>query len=123
MVAIRGITHAWGWRRRLEAGEVTTLQEIAERENVTMPFVSRRTRLAYLSPVVLDRIVAGRTPVALSLDNLAAAALEPWAEHAQHALDYMGSIWPGDKRALGSVSSNLRSGRARPNSTLRTMDL
>ncbi len=76
---LRAIARAWDWRRRLEAGEVATLQDIADAEKVTLPFVSRFIRLAHLSPGVIQRIVAdghGTTP---SLDRLAASALEPWA--------------------------------------------
>src|SRR4051794_40506672 len=59
---LRAIARAWGWRRRLEAGEAATLQDIANGEKVTVPFVSRFIRLAYLSPAVLERIVCSRAP-------------------------------------------------------------
>jgi hypothetical protein len=76
---VRAIAQAWGWRRRLEAGEVLTLQDVADHEKVTVSYVSRRIRLAYLSPEVLERIVTASAPVALSLDELGTLALEPWA--------------------------------------------
>ena len=81
---LRAIARAWDGRRRLDNGEFTTLQDIAQAERVTLPFVSRFIRLAYLSPTVLDRIVADQTPVAVSLDDLAAAAIQPWAGQVQH---------------------------------------
>lgn len=56
---LRAIARAWDWRQRLESGEVATLQDIADAEKVTLPFVSRRIRLAYLSPAILDRLVEG----------------------------------------------------------------
>jgi hypothetical protein len=79
---LRAIARAWDWRRRLEAGEVSTLQDLADAEKVTLPFVSRFVRLAYLSPVVIERIVSERRGIAVSLDRLAAAALHPWAVQA-----------------------------------------
>ena len=76
---LRAIARAWDWRRRLERGEIATLSDIAQAEQVTLPFVSRSIRLAYLSPTVLERILLCRAPNALPLDELAAAALAPWA--------------------------------------------
>lgn len=77
---LRAIARAWDWRRRLERGEAATLSDIARAEQVTLPFVSRTIRLAYLSPVVLERLLLHRRPNALPLDRLTAAALAPWTE-------------------------------------------
>ncbi|TVR80025.1 MAG: hypothetical protein EA405_11550 [Rhodospirillales bacterium] len=77
---LRAIARAWDWRRRLERGEAATLSDIASAEQVTLPFVSRYIRLAYLSPRVLERLLIHRHPCALPLDKLAAAALAPWIE-------------------------------------------
>ena len=77
---LRAIARAWDWRRRLERGEAATLSDIAQAEQVTLPFVSRYIRLAYLSPTVLEQLLVRRRPCALSLDKLAAAALAPWTE-------------------------------------------
>lgn len=76
---LRAVARAWSWRRQLERGEATTLSDIAQAEQVTLPFVSRYIRLAYLSPMVLERLLIHRRPSALPLDKLAAAALVPWA--------------------------------------------
>jgi hypothetical protein len=75
---LRAIARAWDWRRRLERGEAATLSDIAQAEQVTLPFVSRYIRLAYLAPVVLERLLIHRRPSALPLDKLAAAAMAPW---------------------------------------------
>jgi hypothetical protein len=77
---LRALARAWDWRRRLERGEVATLSDIAAAEKVTLPFVSRFIRLAYLSPAVLDRLLLQRRTSAVPIDRLAAAALLPWAE-------------------------------------------
>jgi hypothetical protein len=77
---LRAIARAWDWRRRLERGEAATLSDIAQVEQVTLPFVSRYIRLAYLSPMVLERLLIHRRPCALPLDKLAATAQAPWCE-------------------------------------------
>lgn len=85
--AVKAIARAWDWRRRLETGEAATLRDLADAESVTLPFVSRLIRLAYLSPAVIDRIIANGEPVAVSLERLAATALKPWRGQRQIALD------------------------------------
>ncbi|MDP2354906.1 MAG: hypothetical protein Q8M31_02450 [Beijerinckiaceae bacterium] len=77
---LRAIARAWGWRRKLEAGEYSTNEDIAAAERVSDQFVSRMIRLAYLSPDVLERLVISRVPLALSLNDLCAIAERPWAE-------------------------------------------
>src|SRR2546423_12426246 len=64
---LRAIACAWGWRRRIEIGEVATIHDIAVAEKVSERFVSRTMRLAYLSPIVLERLRAHRRPCALSI--------------------------------------------------------
>lgn len=77
-IVLRAIARAWDWRRRLEAGEVSTLQDIADAENVTLPFVSRFIRLAYLSPKLLDEIVAKQRPLEIPIRKLAHSATLAW---------------------------------------------
>jgi len=77
---LRAIARAWSWRRQLETGAASTIQDIAASEKVSDRFVSRMMRLAYLSPEVLDHLVIRRVPLALSLNDLVAVADQPWAE-------------------------------------------
>lgn len=78
---LRAIARAWSWRRRLETGTASTIQDIAAAEKVSSDrFVSRMMRLAYLSPEVLEHLVIRRMPPALSLNDLVAIADQPWAE-------------------------------------------
>ena len=77
---LRAIACAWGWRRKIETGEVATIRDIAVAEKVSERFVSRTMRLAYLSPTVLERLVAHRRPCSLSIKDLIAAAERPWCK-------------------------------------------
>ena len=76
---LRALGRAWAWRRRLEAGEAATIQEIAKAEGFTDRFVSRMIRLAYLSPDVLERLVISRDPPSVSVNELIEASYLPWA--------------------------------------------
>lgn len=80
---LRAIARAWNWRRQLETGAASTIQDIAAAEKVSDRFVSRMMRLAYLSPEVLDNLVIRRVPLALSLNDLVAVADRPWAEQME----------------------------------------
>jgi len=77
---LRAIARAWNWRRQLETGAASTIQDIAAAEKVSDRFISRMLRLAYLSPEVLECLVIRRIPPAVSLNDLGAAADLPWVE-------------------------------------------
>ncbi|WP_246719516.1 hypothetical protein [Chelatococcus composti] len=80
---LRALARAWNWRRQLESGAASTIQDIAAAEKVSDRFVSRMMRLAYLSPEVLEHLVIRRAPPALSLNDLVAVADQPWAEQME----------------------------------------
>ena len=82
---LRALGRAWAWRRKLESGE--TVQDLARAENVTITFISRMTRLAYLSPDVLERLVVWRQPPAVSLKTLMDVSYLPWAEQMGRVFD------------------------------------
>jgi hypothetical protein len=84
---LRALGRAWSWRRRLESGEATTLQDIAQAEKVTDRYVSRIMRLAYLSPDVLERLLLWRVPPSVSINNLVKASYLPWAEQIGWVFD------------------------------------
>lgn len=84
---LRAIARAWSWRRQLETGAASTIQDIAAAENVSDRFVSRMMWLAYLSPDVLEHLVIKRVPPALSLNDLVGLADLPWAEQMDMVFD------------------------------------
>ena len=77
---LKALGRAWAWRRKLEAGEATTIHDIAKAEKVTGRFVSRIMRLAYLSPDVLERLLLRREPPAVSVYEIIDTTYLPWAE-------------------------------------------
>jgi hypothetical protein len=76
---LKAIAKAWSWRRKLEAGVVFTLSDIADVEGVTPAYIRRMLKLAYLAPVVLEQILIARQSPALSLKDMSTAAELPWA--------------------------------------------
>lgn len=79
---LRAIGRAWGWRRRMEAGEFATVHDLAKAVGLGERHVSRQLRLAYLSPTVLKRLTCGRESPAVSLMCLIDIAAEPWVEQS-----------------------------------------
>lgn len=82
---LRAIGRAWGWRRRLEAGEFGTIKDLADAVGLAERHVSRQLRLAYLAPKVLKRLTLGREAVSVSLYDLCFMAEHPWAQQASCA--------------------------------------
>ena len=78
---------SWGWRRRIEAGEFSTIQELAEAVGLAERHVSRQLRLAYLAPAVLKRLTCGREASAVSLYDLCLWAGEARGEQETGVFD------------------------------------
>ena len=84
---LRAIGRAWGWRHRIEHGDVTTIADLAREEGISDRYVSRVIRLAWLSPTVLERLVLRREPTVLSIFDLCGVAELPWVEQPERVFD------------------------------------
>ena len=103
---LRAIARAWSWRRQLETGAASTIQDIAAAEKVSDRFVSRMMRLAYLSPEVLEHLVIRRVPPTRSLNDLVALADRPWAEQMDIAFDQH-PLQPAQQDSFATSLSNV----------------
>jgi hypothetical protein len=79
---LRAIGRAWGWRRRMEAGEFSTIQELAEAVGLAERHVSRQLRLAYLAPEVMKQLVYKREVIAVTVMQLTECSALPWQDQA-----------------------------------------
>ncbi|SNS05905.1 hypothetical protein [Antarctobacter heliothermus] len=86
---LRAIGRAWGWRRRMDAGEFSTIQELAEAVGLAERHVSRQLRLAYLAPEVLKRLACGREASAVTVMHMTECAALSW--HQQAAVVFGGT--------------------------------
>ena len=84
---LRAIGRAWGWRQRLERGDVATLADLAADEGLSDRYVSRLLRLAWLAPEVLERLVVHREPSTISIYDLCFVASLPWEEQPGRVFD------------------------------------
>ncbi len=108
---LRAIGRAWGWRRRMEAGEFATIQELAEAVGLAERHVSRQLRLAYLAPEVLKRLTCGREALGVSLYDLCFLAGEVWGEQVERAIGDCAakSTWATLSSSSGRCSKAKRS--------------
>ena len=79
---LRAIGRAWGWRRRMEADEFSTVRDLAVAVGLAERHVSRQLRMAYLAPEVLKRLVFGREVTAITVMQLTESAALPWPDKA-----------------------------------------
>lgn len=79
---LKALGGAWAWRRRLESGDVATAGDLAKLEGVTERFVSRTMRLAFLSPIALERLLLLRQSPAVSWYDLVTVTSAPWSEQS-----------------------------------------
>lgn len=68
------------WRRRREAGDFSTVRDLAIAVNLAERHVSRQLRLAYLAPEVLKRLICKRDVAAVTVMQLTECALLSWQE-------------------------------------------
>ena len=73
-------------RRRMEADDFATIQELSEALGLAERHVSRQLRLAYLAPEVMKRLTCGREASAVSLYELCFLAGKIWGEQVGLAL-------------------------------------
>ncbi len=64
----------------LDSGEFATIVELAERERIAAPFLTRTMRLVHLAPDLVEANLDGSQPRSLTLEALRSPLPEAWAE-------------------------------------------
>jgi hypothetical protein len=84
---------AFRWRKLLDTGVYSTLEELARARAVDATCVSRILRLTLLAPDMVEAILDGRQPAGLQLDDL---------------LNGFPLEWEGQRRLGSSISEPRR---------------
>ena len=71
---LKALARGFRWRKLLETGDFSTIEEIADAENINPSYVSRVLRMTLLAPEIVEAIVAGRQPEGLTM----ARAMQPF---------------------------------------------
>jgi site-specific DNA recombinase len=85
---LKAVARARQWSENLLFGRARSVTEIADREGVADRYVRRLMRLAFLAPEIVEAIVAGNQPPALTAEAL--------AERVDLPL-----LWTAQKQAVG----------------------
>ena len=67
---LKAIARARRWFEEIASGRVPSLTVLARREGLAKRYVARLTKLAFIAPSIVEAIVEGRAPAALSLQML-----------------------------------------------------
>jgi hypothetical protein len=77
---IKALARAFRWKHMLDSGEFATIAELAEREGIAAPYLTRTMRLAQLAPEVVEAILEGRQPRGLTLQTLRCQIPDDWSK-------------------------------------------
>ncbi len=72
---VKALARALRWRKLLESGRYTTVDELAAAERINTSYVSRVLRLTLLAPDIVEMILDGRQPPEMTL----AVLMRPFA--------------------------------------------
>ncbi len=67
---IKALARAFRWKRMLDSGEFTTINELAEREGIAPSYMTRVLRLTLLAPDIVEAILDGRQGPEVTLRRL-----------------------------------------------------
>jgi len=86
---VKALARAHRWRRILESGDFSTIQELAAAERVNPSYLSRMLRLTLLAPAVVEAILNGRQPRELQLNEILAPFSTEWSRQSNQL-----RLWP-----------------------------
>lgn len=81
---VKIIARGHRWHRLLSDGAYPTIEDLAAAEKINPSYVSRVTRLAFLSPVITEAILEGRQPAHLTMKDLLAPFPADWIMQDSH---------------------------------------
>ena len=84
---IKAIARAFRWRRLLENGTYASIDDIARGEKIASSFVGRIVRLTLLAPDIVEAILAGNQPEAVTLKKLMEPFPVVWERQREGLVD------------------------------------
>lgn len=77
---VKALARAFRWKRMLETGEFATIADLAKREGIAAPYLTRTMRLTQLAPDLVESILDGSQPSGLNLEALRSTLPMAWSE-------------------------------------------
>ena len=79
---VKALARAFRWRRLLEDGVYSGIEDLARAEKINTSYVSRILRLTLLAPDIVEMILDGRQPRPLTLKILQKSFPISWKEQS-----------------------------------------
>ena len=73
-VLLNALARGFRWRKLLDTGDFTTIEEIAKAESINPSYVSRVLRMTLLAPEIVEAVLVGQQPERLTM----ARAMKPF---------------------------------------------
>jgi hypothetical protein len=67
---VKALARAHRWKRLLESGSFSPMEELARSEKINPSYLSRVLRMTLLAPDIVEAILDGMQPTGLQLDDL-----------------------------------------------------
>lgn len=81
------LARAWQWQEELEAGEYSTVEEMATAKKIDLSYMRRMLRLNSLAPDIVEAILQNNAPDHISLRTLYRGIAPSWAEQRSQLLE------------------------------------
>ena len=81
---VKAVARGFRWRKILEDGEYSTIQDLAAAEGMNPSYVSRILRLALLAPALVENILEGGQGSTVTLDRLLRPFPAEWERQLRH---------------------------------------
>jgi hypothetical protein len=80
---VKAVARARDWYERIVFGEITSVDQLAQREKLSTAYIQRILRCALLSPKIVDAILSGRHRPRFILADLTSKLPLNWQQQAK----------------------------------------
>ena len=77
---VKALARAYRWQGLLESGAYSSVAELAAAERINASYLARVLRLTLLAPAIVEAVLDGRQPHAMTLDRLLKPFPVEWEE-------------------------------------------
>ena len=100
---VKALARAFRWRRMMEAGRYSTIDELAAAEKINSSYVSRLLRLTLLAPDIVESILDGKQPEGMTLPGV----MEPFPVDWKIQLNQQIKGWAAAVRARHPAATSI----------------
>lgn len=80
---VKALARAWMWQKSLDSGKYTSIEELADKNDINPSYISRMLRLNLLAPDIKEAILNGTQPRTFNLQGMLTPFPESWEEQAK----------------------------------------